>query len=222
MADHRSRALIFDMDGTLIDSEPLHLVAYQQLLRQFGHHYTEDDNREFLGRTDMIVATTLVPRFQLTLSPEQFIQRKDDILSQLLRDSGAARPGVMKLLEEGKRAGIPMAVASSATMKAIDVTLDILKIRHYFSALASGEEVPHGKPAPDVFLLAAQRLGVSPANCLVIEDTIAGIKAAKAAGMECLAVPCDATRHQDHSQADVRLTSLEEFALSSWLEKGVL
>jgi beta-phosphoglucomutase-like phosphatase (HAD superfamily) len=90
-----------------------------------------------------------------------------------------------------------------------------LGIRNYFRSLTSGDHVTNGKPAPDIFLLCAKNLGIEPAHCLVIEDTNAGIQAAKAAGMTCVAIPCPATAHQDHSQADRILSSLEELDLRS-------
>jgi HAD superfamily hydrolase (TIGR01509 family) len=128
----------------------------------------------------------------------------------------------MAVLEKARDLGIPMAIASSATMPTIELVVDILKIRRYFKSLTSGDEVAHGKPEPDVFLLASQRLQVKAEDCLVIEDTVNGIKAAKAAGMTCLAIPCEATRHQDHSQADVQMQSLEQLDVDRWFETGVL
>lgn len=209
------RALIFDMDGVLVDSEPLHLLAYQELFSVHAIEYTEAHNQEFLGCKDIAMAEILVERWTLPFSPEQLVQNKETILARLLRSDAQMRPGVTKLLEEARALNIPCAVASSATLPTIQLVVDVLGIRQYFHHLSSGDEVEHGKPAPDVFLLAAKRLGVPPEHCLVIEDTFNGIKAAKAAGMFCIAIPCDATRHQDHSQADVNLNSLEEVSLKS-------
>jgi beta-phosphoglucomutase family hydrolase len=209
------RALIFDMDGVLVDSEPLHLLAYQELFSVHSIEYTEAHNQEFLGCKDIAMAHILVERWSLPYTPEQLVQNKETILARLLKSDAQIRPGVKKLLEEARALKIPCAVASSATLPTIQLVVDVLGIRQYFHHLSSGDEVEHGKPAPDVFLLAAKRLGVSPEHCLVIEDTANGIKAAKAAGMFCIAIPCDATRHQDHSQADMNLASLEEVSLKS-------
>lgn len=209
------RALIFDMDGVLVDSEPLHLLAYQELFSVHSIEYTEAHNQEFLGCKDIAMARILVERWSLPFTPEQLVQNKETILARLLKSDAQIRSGVKKLLEEARALNIPCAVASSATLPTIQLVVDVLGIRQYFHHLSSGDEVEHGKPAPDVFLLAAKRLGVSPEHCLVIEDTANGIKAAKAAGMFCIAIPCDATRHQDHSQADMNLTSLEEVSLKS-------
>lgn len=208
------RALIFDMDGVVVESEPLHLIAYQRILSSFNIPYAAEDNREFLGRKDIVIASVLIERHSIPHSPHSFVEAKENILFELLKTQGMARPGLSEILNSAKKLGLPMAIASSATMPTIQLVVDTLGIREYFQTLTSGDEVANGKPAPDVFLLAAKRLGVEPADCLVIEDTLNGVLAAKAAGMKCIAIPCETTMHQDHSMADSRLMSLTEIDLS--------
>lgn len=209
-------ALIFDMDGVLIDSEPVHLLAYQELLARFGISYKEADNQELLGRTEQDCAQILVARYGLDIAPAELAFERVRIFQRLLKERPEKRPGVDAILSSAESLELPMAVASSATLETIELVVDTLFIRHYFRSLTSGEEVERGKPAPDVFLLAAQRLSVNPQNCLVVEDSLNGVKAAKAAGMQCVAIPCDATRHQDHSQADLILASLNDIDLRQW------
>ncbi len=211
------KALIFDMDGVIVDSEPLHLLAYQELFHGYDISYNEEENREFLGRKDIEMAGVLIDRYTLAYTPAELVNAKEQVLARLLTEKGVARPGLYGILEAARSCGLLMAVASSATLPTIELVMDTLKIRDYFHNLSSGDEVPRGKPAPDVFLLAAERLGVHPSNCLVIEDTLNGLRAALAGGMYCIAIPCDATRHQDHSQADLRLASLEEVDLGPML-----
>lgn len=218
----KDRALIFDMDGVLVDSEPLHLMAYQQLLGSFGHRYTEDENRQFLGRRDEDCCHELVSRLRLQITAERFGQQKEKILVRLIEERAMIRPGVMNVLHEADRIGIPLAVASSAKLATIHVVTEKLGIKRFFRTLTSGDEVKLGKPAPDVFLLAAERLETAPDRCLVIEDTVNGLTAARAAGMKCVVVPCEATRHQDHSLADCVLSSLDEFDVVRWFQAGVL
>lgn len=208
------KAIIFDMDGVIVDSEPLHLLAYQELLGKHGVMYTEEENRQFLGRKDIEMADVLIDRHKLPHTPESLVSGKEQILARLLATRALARPGLYVLLETARSCGLLMAVASSATLPTIELVTETLKIRHYFHNLSSGDEVPNGKPAPDVFLLAAKRLGVAPSNCLVIEDTLNGLRAALAGGMFCVAIPCDATRHQDHSEADLKMQSLDELEVS--------
>lgn len=210
-------ALIFDMDGVLIDSEPLHLLAYQMLLSEFGFSYSEEDNREYLGRKDIDCAKDLVVNMSLPITHDQLVERKEAILHQLFRDRLTLRPGVLGTLAAAENIKVPVALASSATLPTIKLVVEVTGIARHFRYLCSGDEVPHGKPAPDVFLLAAERLGVHPSECLVIEDTFNGVCAAKAAGMKCIAIPCLATSHQDLSHADLVSESLEHINLADWL-----
>jgi beta-phosphoglucomutase family hydrolase len=214
MKTRELKAIIFDMDGVLVDSEPLHLLAMTRFLEQFGIEYSEKENQEFLGRKDLYIAQVLIDRCSLKMTARELVDGKEKILDEIMHSSSAARPGVYEILEAAKQASIPAAVASSATVQAIQTVMKILDIGKYFSAFTSGDEVEHSKPAPDIFLLAASKLGVAAENCLVIEDTLNGLKAAKAAGMYSISIPCDATAHQDHSIADLRLSSLEQVQLA--------
>lgn len=206
-------AVLWDMDGTLTDSEPLHFRAYQKWLAQFGIAFTEADYRQFLGATDLALCETLIALHKLSISAHQMCAEKEVLYAEIVKGEVALRPGVKRVLDVLSTNKMKTAVASSATKAAIDLMLGALQIKDYFQAIASGEEVAQSKPAPDVFLLGAKRLNVEPANCLVVEDSINGIRAAKAAGMSCLAVPCDWTRYQDHSSADFRLGSLADLTI---------
>jgi|LakMenEpi03Aug12_release.lakeMendotaPanAssembly.Ray.scaffolds.fasta_scaffold121295_3 HAD superfamily hydrolase (TIGR01509 family) len=210
------QALIFDMDGVLIDSEPLHLKAYQETLKDFGITFTEQENRPFLGRVDLELAEHLVSRHQLPINALQLVDSKEENLARLFSSQLVPMPGVIEVLEHAQRLSIACAVASSATLPTIELITQRLSISRYFQTLTSGDEVPHGKPAPDVYLLAATRIGVLPINCLVIEDSFNGVLAAKAAGMKCIAIPCPTTRHQDHTKADKILGTLESLNLDEW------
>ena len=207
------KALVFDMDGVLIDSEPLHLIAYQRYLADFGLTFLEEDNHNFLGMKDLDCAKHLLERHKLDMTAIEFVERKEAVLHQLFKERLQVQPGVLQTLQKAFELQIPAVIASSATMPTIELVVELTGIRKYFRHLCSGDEVPNGKPAPDVFLLAAQRLGEKPSECLVIEDTFNGVCAAKAAGMMCIAIPCQATRHQDFAHADLVLNSMEEVSL---------
>lgn len=207
------QAIIFDMDGVLIDSEPLHLMAYQRYLGSYGHAFEAKNNHEFLGRKDTECAHHLIERFKLNLSIPDFVRDKEEVLHGLFSEKLSLQPGVLKTLERARELKIPTAIASSATMPTIELVVDLMNLADYFQFLCSGDEVPNGKPAPDVFLLAAQRLGREPGECLVIEDTFNGVCAANAAGMMCIAIPCQSTRHQDFAHADMVLASMDEINL---------
>ncbi len=207
----RFDAAVFDMDGTLDDSEPIHCLAYRQVLERFGKELSDADyNRRFTGATDNFIATALIEEHNLTISVEAFLKEKEALFIELIAGHAVALPGVLKTLESFHSQGVKLAVASSATLHAIETVLKALNIRHFFSVIASGEEVANSKPAPDVFLLAAQRLGVKPERCLAFEDSENGTRAAAAAGMHCIAIPCQSTRGQDHSAAKLILASMED------------
>ena len=216
------KVLILDMDGVIIDSEPLHLKAYQTALAEFKVDYTVGQMREFLGRKDRECAAALVERFGLPVSTQELLQQKQEVCFSLIRQEGKCRPGLLELLREARDLGIACGIASSATLATIALVIDSLKIATFFQALTSGDEVLSGKPAPDIFLKAAERLATKPMDCLVFEDTATGITAAKAANMQCISVPCDMTRYQDHKNADLQLDSLAQFDLPYWLRAGRL
>lgn len=209
------KALIFDMDGVLIDSEPVHLRAYQKFFLEYGIEYTEADNSEFLGQKDIEIADRVIARYKLPLTREKFVAKKEEVFQSLIIADPVARDGLIETLEAATDLELKLAVASSATLGSIKLIVNVLDISRYFHSLTSGDEVQNGKPAPDVYLLAAERLGVPPQSCLVIEDTDAGVQAAKSANMRCIAIPCDATRHQEHRLADAKLESLLELRLEA-------
>lgn len=181
------KAILWDLDGVIVDSFDGHYRAWQRLFTELGEPFTLDDFRRTFGMNNRNIFKTLLAR----ALPEEEMQRLSDRKEQFFRDGirGTCRllPGVVDWLERFDRLGMKQAVASSAPQENIDAHLDELDIRGWFEAVVSGEKIP-GKPDPAVFLLAAQLVGVVPDNCLVIEDAVPGVAAAKSAGMRCLAV----------------------------------
>ncbi len=211
-------AAVFDMDGTLDDSEPVHCLAYQKVLEGLGKTLTSADyNSRFTGSTDQFIAQSLIEQFNLAITVAELLKEKEAIFLKLIEGRAEALPGVLNTLETLRKRGLKLAVASSATLAAIEAVLAALEIRHYFSVIASGEEVASSKPAPDVFLLAAKRLGIAPQRCLAFEDSENGVRAAAKAGMFCIAIPCGSTAGQDHSAANLKLASMADFDADSVL-----
>lgn len=206
----RVAAVIFDMDGVLVDSEPMHVDAMRELLRPYGIAYTDRENEAFFGFTDPEVFRVLRARYGLEPDEDELTRRRAALLVELTRTRTVPMPGVPDVPRALHGLGYRLAVASSSAADVIRATLDALAIAGLFEALVSGLEVGRGKPAPDVFLETARRLGVAPGGCLVVEDSRNGVLAAKAAGMACAAIPCPATRHEDFAEADFRLAALPE------------
>ena len=180
---NRFAAIIFDMDGVLVDSEPLHDQAWQTLFAELNlannHGIVFTD---YVGRSDRVLLRDLIARHQLTHTIDGLIQRKLHHLLQLLRQHQIEFRDLRDLLPTLAR-HYRLGIATSAPHIAIDVVMEVTGLRPHFQAIVGREDVQHAKPQPEVYLTAAARLGVPPADCCAIEDTPVGIEAAKAAGM---------------------------------------
>ena len=184
------QAVIWDLDGVIIDSAEEHRQAWHRLAQEEGLPFSDADFRATFGKRDDDIITILWGQ----QSPErvrELADRKEAYFRDLIRKTAAPLPGAVELLRGLHEAGFLQALASSAPVANIQLISEVLGLRQYLTALVSGETVARGKPAPDIFLKAAEELGVSPARCVVIEDAVAGVQAAHAAGMRCIAVAGD-------------------------------
>ncbi len=184
-----TKALIFDMDGVLIDSEPLWKKAIQQVMKTYGFNFSYEMCNETKGmRVDEVTLywkQKLNATFDSSVAAEEII---NEVIS-LINKEGKAMEGVKETIEQANQKKIPLALASSSSMKIIQTVLEKLDIKSHFQAIHSAENERYGKPHPQVFLSAASSLSVSPENCLVIEDSLNGVIAAKAAKMKVIAIP---------------------------------
>jgi HAD superfamily hydrolase (TIGR01509 family) len=181
------RAVIFDMDGLLLDSEPLYRMTWQTAAADLGCPIDDEFYKRFVGRGNDEAEHLLRERFP-ELPLDEFRKRwRRDWDARLAASPLARKAGAMELLDLLETRRIPKALATSSPRVLALRCLGDLASR--FAALAFGDEVSHSKPAPDLFLLASQRLGFAPADCLVLEDSEAGVRAARAAGMAVIMVP---------------------------------
>ncbi len=202
--------MIFDMDGVLLDSEPLHYQALSELLASEGHSWSEEDNRSVLGTTVPETFRQVSERFHIVDSMDLLIDRYDEAILRVLSRGLEPAAGVRELLDRLRARQIPVSVASSSRRSWITATLRSLKLDDQFEVVVSGDDVVNGKPAPDIYLLAAERMGVTPKACLAIEDAPNGIASAKAAGMKVVAVRTPYTEGLDLGEADVIVDDLTE------------
>jgi HAD superfamily hydrolase (TIGR01509 family) len=179
-------------------------------MARHGLPYGEEENAEFLGRTTLDSCRILRARHRLLESEETLADWYVEAMLEQIARGPIPMAGVPEVLRGVRGAGYRLALASSAEVRLIDANLAALAIRPLFEAVVSGTQVARGKPAPDVFLAAAERLGVPAAACLVVEDSRNGLLAAKAAGMRCAVVPCAQTLHQEFGEADHRIAALPE------------
>lgn len=208
------RAAIFDMDGLLIDSEPLWRQAETQAFELVGLHLSDADCEQTMGfRTDEVVAYWYGRVGWHGMSLEAVEAEITSRVRRLIERHGRPMPGVRETLDEVAGAGLALALASSSAMTLIDTVITTLGFGGLFDVICSAENEALGKPDPAVFLTAATRLGVDPATCVVFEDSIAGVQAARAAGMWVVAVPA-ANLFDDpaFSMADLKLPSLGKFS----------
>ena len=188
-------AILWDMDGTLIDTRACHLSTWTLTLEKYGY---ELDRKVFdanFGRNTRTILPLLLgfnPRRQLL---DQLMDEKEALFRKTAPTEATLVPGVEAWLADAKAAQIPQIVASSASMENITSMMSGFNLLDYFDFFISGDELP-AKPAPDIFLLAATLLDQSPQFCWVIEDSIAGVRAAKAAGMTCVAVSTNHTKYE--------------------------
>ncbi|MGW2517293.1 HAD family hydrolase [Streptomyces sp. NPDC001617] len=203
-------SVIFDLDGTLVDSEPNYYEAGRQTLAAHGiPDFTWAEHERYVGVSTLETAALWKREYGLTASVDELFADTDRRYLGLACTSTRAYPEMRTFVELLATEGVPMAVASGSSPAAIDAILAGTGLDAHLRTVVSADEVPRGKPAPDVFLEAARRLGAAPADCVVLEDAVPGAAAADAAGMRCIAIPYVA------AQADA-----PEFATAGLLLRG--
>ncbi|GCE24797.1 beta-phosphoglucomutase [Dictyobacter alpinus] len=181
------RAIIWDLDGVIIDSAEEHKRSWYRLAEREGLPFSDQQFHDTFGMRNGAIIPILwgdMPAARI----QELADLKEAYFREFVRDTAAPLPGAIELLTALRDAGYMQALASSTPIKNIEVISEVLGLKKYLSALISGETVPHGKPAPDVFLKAAAELRVEPPKSLVIEDAVAGIEAARRGGMYSIAV----------------------------------
>jgi sugar-phosphatase len=211
----KNKAAIFDMDGLLINSEPYWKIAEKKIFHELGLDLSDETLRQVMGfRLSEVVQHWY--QFKPWQNPD-FKKTENavlDCVKQLILDHAEAMEGVYEVLEKLSKENYKMALASSSSMSLIEVVVDKLNIGKYFDVLWSAEFEPFGKPHPGIFITTAQKLKVDVKDCLVFEDSINGVIAAKAARMKCIAIPEEATCNDPRfAIADLKLKSLLEFVI---------
>jgi len=206
----RYRAVVFDMDGLLLDSEVLWDRAEGELFRRHGDAWTFEDKLAVMGTS--FAATAVYYAERLGRPVEQGVGLVDEmreLMKDELRRGVELQPGARELMRRLREVGgIGVGLASNSSRDIVDIALAVAELNGAFDAIVTSDDVPHAKPAPDIYLLACERLGVLPSEAIALEDTAPGVAAAKAAGLSCIAVPQFA--ETDVSLADRVVGSLEE------------
>lgn len=204
-----SRAVLWDMDGTLIDSEELHWISWRDTLANEGITITREQFLASFGQRN----DSIIPRWLGAAATPERIERisnaKEELYRQLVRRDGMSPgPGVASWLRRLHNEGWQQAIASAAPRANIDAILEALSATRIFQGIVSADDVHRGKPDPEVFLVAASRVGVPPDRCIVVEDAVAGVQGARSAGMKSIGV----SHNGKHLPADVVVQSLDLLA----------
>jgi HAD superfamily hydrolase (TIGR01509 family) len=211
----RFDAVIFDMDGVLIDSEPLHYCVANRVLSVDGLSGMDRQEYErFLGTTVEAMFEALNAQYHLRRSLAEFVAHYDQALLLALEEPREPADGVKPLIARLRALGLQLAVASSSRRAWVDATLRSIGLWTAFDTVVSGDDVQHGKPDPEIYLLAAGRLGVRPERCLAIEDSPNGVQSARSAGMAVLGVRTEYTAHLHLDGVERTVDSLAELDLS--------
>lgn len=182
-------ALIFDMDGVMVDSNPFHLRKWEKLLNEHGIPFDlEELPKQIVGHRNGELLRTFFGPGLTAEERRALIEELEEKFRVAFKPHAAPLPGLRELIVQASEAGIAMAVASSAMRKNVEFVVDALGLRPYFRFLLNGDEVTHAKPDPEIYLKAAGKLGFDPGQCVAFEDSFVGIEAVKNAGMKCVAI----------------------------------
>ena len=210
------KAVIFDMDGLMIESENLQSEAFGIIIKKYEINPIKQANGliQTPGLSERANWEILKKKHNLKEDTDILIKKRNPIYLDILKKNIVSKPGLIKLIKLLKNEQVLLAVASSSGIEHIESVLGKLVITKEFNAVVSGQFIKNSKPAPDIFLEAAKQLGVKTNECLVLEDAESGVEAGHRAGMEVIAVPNKYTKDNDFSKADLTVKSLESIDLS--------
>lgn len=194
--------IIFDMDGVIIDSEPLHHKAERKLLARYGITITTEELHSFAGKDAFQLLNGFIKRYRLRTDFESFYRQHKENIEETFRTSHIPKTDAVELIRSLYDKGIPLALASSSHRQLIKLVLERLDLEDFFQVIMAGDEIKRGKPHPDIYIEAARRLGKAPEFCIAIEDSKNGVQSAKDAGCFCIGYVNPNSGNQDLSRAD--------------------
>ena len=195
------RAVVFDMDGLMIDSEKIYWAVGRQMAKEFGKSVSDETLGRMMGRAPLESAAVFAQEVGLSLSPREVLDEREARVAVVMQGGVEPMPGLFEALDRlGAR--FDLAIATSAPGRFVEIVLDTLKLHGRFKAVQTSDDITRGKPDPEIYLKAMGRLGVPPTECFVLEDSSNGARAGKNAGGYVIAVPTEHTRSQDFSFVD--------------------
>ena len=210
------KAVLFDMDGVIVDSEPLHRRAYFRMFDEVGIGVSESLYNSFTGQATLPICRRLCEEFQIDRPAEELVDIKRKHFKDIFQNDMDFEliDGVLELIQDYHKNGLTLVLASSASMENIERIFDRFDLNQYFVAKISGADLKASKPHPEIFIKAAALAGEKPENCMVIEDSTNGIKAAKDANIICVAYKSVNTKNQDYTRANKVISDFKEIYFS--------
>lgn len=208
-------AVIFDMDGVLINSEPFYREVEQLNFRKLGLRITPEEHNTYQGTATDRMWKIIIKKHGLSQTVQELVNMTNSVVTPYFQNLETLKPmpGVLNLIQTLSNKSIPLAVASSSHKELIEIVLHKTGLKKYFSAIVDSQSAGSSKPEPDIFLLAANQLGINPKKCAVIEDSTNGIKAAKLAGMYCIAFAGPGSEFQNQDNADFIISEFKELLI---------
>jgi beta-phosphoglucomutase len=210
------KAVLFDMDGVIVDTEPLHRKAYYKMFEDVNIDVSEDLFTSFTGQATLNICERLCTEFNLIMEPVELVRIKRAHFKYLFENDNSLHliEGVLDLIKEYHQNGLKLVVASSASMPNINRIFDRFDLNKYFMSKLSGADLKASKPHPEIFIKAAEASGFEKSECIVIEDSTNGMKAANKAEIFCVAYKSEHSINQDYSYADLVIDNFKEIAFS--------
>ena len=210
MQKHRPRAVVFDMDGLMFNTEDVYSEVGSRLLRRRGHEFTPELKHRMMGLTPHASFEIMIASCSLADTWEALAAESNRIFLEILDGRLQPMPGLMALLDALERAGIPKAIGTSSCRELLEACLKPFDLAGRFQFILTAEDVSQGKPHPEIYLTAARRFGIAPAEMMVLEDSANGCRAAAAAGAFTVAVPGEHSQEHDFSPASLQVESLAD------------
>ncbi|WP_298533320.1 HAD family phosphatase [uncultured Algibacter sp.] len=210
------KAVIFDMDGVIIDSEPMHNKAYHDMFDEVGIDVSTELYESFTGQSTINICKRLCDHFNLKETPETLVALKRKHYKHFFYSNSdlGLIDGVLDLIKEYHKNGLTLVLASSAAMTSINQIFERFDLNQYFVAKLSGGDLKESKPHPEIFIRAAEATGFEKEECIVIEDSTNGIEAAKGAGIYCVGYDSFHSKNQDYSKANMVISDFKDITFS--------
>lgn len=209
---YNTKAVLFDMDGVIFNTEDISHEVFSELAKEFGCVMEEKLHVAIMGTTELVWSKYFCTVWSLSIRPQEFAEKYWIIQERIEKENLQIMPGVVPLLTELKKTDIRTALVTSTPIEHVENQLNKFNLKQYFTIIITGDQVEKGKPDPEPYLTAIEKLGLKSTDCVVIEDAISGVESGKSAGCYVIAVPTVHAKSLDYSEADCVINSLEEIS----------